>query len=470
MDTKISLYKSLAALVAVTLLSVSCQKAEESGQEQVHLFSIPATFVDYSTKAMSFGGTESSPTVNVRFETSNDIYVYNETKNAILDGVLHPAEISADGESCRLTGLITGAVAQGDKLTLLYNMNIYTANDPDWCGFYYDGQDGTQEGIVDGGMATHLTAEDLGRSEMTTKETVEFVMQQSVFRLKLSDGENPITVKSLRIESEGFDIANFYWPFHEEAHFGPNEINVYPASPTPDFLYVSMCIDESEPPTSLTFTATDDQDNLYQGAMAAPAIGFKNEMFYFTPIAIPLTWKTKNVKPAITWTSVIEGQPTEPDRDNEYNVIGPVNGDDYDPSEITISGISAGYYFYMSYGATIHLNGLDATYDRDNSFIGSYRSVILAIEGANTITTKNEDCAVNIYNGTLKLSGSDTLTVTVKSPDQYGLYAELNYKSSDNSNANASALAAPGYTVTRSARTDNGDGSYTWTYTVAPDV
>ena len=31
-----------------------------------------------------------------------------------------------------------------------------------------------------------------------------------------------------------------------------------------------------------------------------------------------------------------------------------------------------------------------------------------------------------------------------------------------------SQLATDGYTVTRSARVDNGDGSYTWTYTVAP--
>ena len=34
--------------------------------------------------------------------------------------------------------------------------------------------------------------------------------------------------------------------------------------------------------------------------------------------------------------------------------------------------------------------------------------------------------------------------------------------------SDTSALAADGYTVTRSARTDNADGTYTWTYTVRP--
>ena len=37
-----------------------------------------------------------------------------------------------------------------------------------------------------------------------------------------------------------------------------------------------------------------------------------------------------------------------------------------------------------------------------------------------------------------------------------------------NTNTDASNLAADGYTVTRSAMTNNGDGTYTWTYTVAP--
>ena len=72
--------------------------------------------------------------------------------------------------------------------------------------------------------------------------------------------------------------------------------------------------------------------------------------------------------------------------------------------------------------------------------------------------------------GTLKLSGSGTLTVTAKSDSRKGLWGESNYNDNGTSpsNSNPSVLAADGYTVTRSDMTNNGDGSYTWTYTVAP--
>lgn len=73
----------------------------------------------------------------------------------------------------------------------------------------------------------------------------------------------------------------------------------------------------------------------------------------------------------------------------------------------------------------------------------------------------------------MKLSGSGTLTVTVNYDERYGLYADSNYydwKYDDvndeelpANNSAPSVLAAPGYTVSRSAI-----GTNTWTYTVAP--
>ena len=54
--------------------------------------------------------------------------------------------------------------------------------------------------------------------------------------------------------------------------------------------------------------------------------------------------------------------------------------------------------------------------------------------------------------------------MTAKSSGRYGLYGN-NY--SDSSNSDASVLAADGYTVTRSGVINNGDGTYTCTYTVA---
>ena len=63
--------------------------------------------------------------------------------------------------------------------------------------------------------------------------------------------------------------------------------------------------------------------------------------------------------------------------------------------------------------------------------------------------------------------GTVTLIVTCKDNRYQGIRAK-NHNYNPNSNSNASALAATGYTGPRSARTDNSDGTYTWTYTVAP--
>ena len=77
---------------------------------------------------------------------------------------------------------------------------------------------------------------------------------------------------------------------------------------------------------------------------------------------------------------------------------------------------------------------------------------------------------------TLKLSGNGTLTVTAKSTDDCGIRGTTNYSKDKSNNDKATTtaidvsaqLAADGYKVTRSARSDNSDGTFTWTYTVRP--
>ena len=94
---------------------------------------------------------------------------------------------------------------------------------------------------------------------------------------------------------------------------------------------------------------------------------------------------------------------------------------------------------------------------------------------ANTITSTSQYYTECIYAKTLKLSGNGTLTVKVKDSSNCGIRGRDNYNTTNNDNATyetsvdvSAQLGAPGYTVTRSARTDNADGTYTWTYTVAP--
>ena len=467
---------SLAATfitAAVTLGSFTACSNEDmvadtnNPQAPTYTICIPASMGEGAqTRAVTFNNTSTPPTATGSFAASEPVYVYNETKGVMLSGELHPTDISADGKSCNLTGDLTGTVDASDQLTLLYNMNFFNDN-PVYCCFDYDGQDGSESGVIDGGMATGVSA-TISDSKLTTDATVTFAMQQAIFRLKFTVGTNPINVKSLIIKCTGSDIASSYFPFAGESNQYIGPINGNPTTATSDYLYVALCINESAEPSALTFTVTDDDGDVYTATKAAPSSGFKNGKYYYSSAATVLTWQMKLVKPTITWTSVADITEKEPDVYNEYNVYGPLNGEDWGPSEFTISGTSRGYRFYAFNGATIHLDNLDAIMNDENDFIHSSNDqceLILDISGANTITCKKANQAIS-SEGTLKLMGNGTLTVTANNSDLYGLAASSNYQ--DGNNSDPSVLAAPGYYVTRSATTDNPDGTYTWTYTVRP--
>ena len=465
-------------MLAVAAVLTACTNEDNFTNEQLpntgneartFTVNIPASMGEgATTRAVTFNNDATPPTATGSFAASEPVYVYNETKGVMLSGELHPTDISADGKSCNLTGELTGSFDEGDQLTLLYNMNFFN-DDPVYCCFDYYVQDGSESGVIDGGMATGVSATISGIT-LTTAATVTFAMQQAIFRLKFTDGTNPISVKSLKCT--GSDIAAYYYPFeNESSRYPTGQINVNPTTATSDYLYVALCINESAEPSALTFTVTDDDGDVYTATKAAPSSGFKNGKYYYSSAATVLTWQTKLVKPTITWTSVADITEKEPDVYNEYNVYGPEIGDRvWGPSEFTISGTSRGYRFYAFNGATIHLDNLDAIKNDESDFIYSTNDqceLTLDISGTNTITCKKADQAIS-SEGTLKLMGNGTLTVTANTSDYYGLYAKTNYQ--DGNNSDASVLAAPGYAVTRSDMTDNQDGTYTWTYTVTPAI
>jgi len=442
---------------------------EQPAAVKTYQVSIPATMPsDEQTRAVSFDDTN----ITTTFKAGEKVYVYNVTTDEVMEGYLQPSNITTDGKGCDLTGTLTGtnAISANDKLKLMYNLNHYYQSDPTCCGFYYsEKQDGTQSGVVDGALATVNVSSYTG-DVLTTKAAASFQPVQSMFRFQFVDkNNNLITVKKLDIESTGSDIAATYWPFDNNP-FNATRIMVTPSSPTSDYIYVAICIRENQTPTALEFTVKDNDGNEYKGTRSAPSGGFKNGKYYYNTQPITLTKQTTAIAPTITWTSVKYGNAVSPDADNRYLVYGPNNG----ASEITISGTSSGYYFSMNGGGTIHLSNLTATYDGDFDFIYSTIDLNLDISGANSITCKNNTQTIGTDNGTLKLSGNGTLTVTADNKTRCGLYGFSNYKESNNLYSTTtevdvtSLLAAPGYTVTRSARTDNADGTYTWTYTVAP--
>lgn len=170
-------------MLAVAAVLTACTNEDNFTNEQLpnsgneartFTVNIPASMGEGAqTRAVTFNNDATTPTATGSFAASEPVYVYNETKKALLSGVLHPTGISADGKLCNLEGTLTGSFDAGDKLTLLYNM-IYDDN-PDCCFFDYGGQDGSESGVVDGGMATGVSATISG-NKLTTDATVTFAM------------------------------------------------------------------------------------------------------------------------------------------------------------------------------------------------------------------------------------------------------------------------------------------------------
>ena len=464
------------------------QTKEPSVAGKTYTLTIPATMPTDDTRSVAFSGTTCTST----FESTEKIYVYNVTKSAMLGGYLQPANISASGKGCDLTGTLWGGTIEaGDELQLFYNMNSLCGFpvDHEWYDmgqnlYYYTDQDGTPSTIVDGAIAT-VTVSDYSSSALTTTATASFQSVQAMFRFQFKDeNNNAINVKSLEIKSKNGALVDCYRPLAED----PDDLKQYDnynitlGTATTDYIYVSICIDETlSAGDELTFTAIDADGNDYKGTKSVPAGGFKNGKYYYNTSAIQLT-KVVRVAPTITWTSVENGTSVTPDEDHKYWVLGPSNGSGYDPIEITISGTSTGYTFYFSQAATIHLNNLTATVDKATMYFYGNNDITLDVNGTNSISCVNHFVTA-VANDNLKLTGNGTLTVTATDNEyckRCGICGFANYTDSDSSDSKFNlyttttevdvtsklALDPAKTTVTRSAHTTNADGSYTWTYTV----
>ena len=450
------------------------------GEVRTYTVSIPATIGgdEVQTRAVDFNGTDAKtgqPTAIATFATTDKIYVYKKSPYAAW--LSWNSETSSfdylspnkAGTNCTLTGSITGQFAVGDVLVLYYNMERLDSN-PVNCAFICVNQDGTASGVPDFAVATVKVKSIDAAGNITfcqesndDDETAHFENQLSMFRLSFTDGINPINVKRVIVTSSSSAIFSIYVPIRKLY------INTYPIfvdlpTPTTEYIYVGIGINENliSVGAEMNFEVEDADGKVYKGTKAAPADGFTKGKYYYSTSRVTVTYQFTRQHPTITWTT--PSTPVEPDVRNQY-VIEDNNFD------ITLSGTSNVDFFYMgslgTTNGTVRLNGLTASLDFDTEFIynnGGDLTIDL-LNGSSNFTPR-------LYSaGNLKLSGSGTLTVTTTYDEYCGLYGD-NYKSSDNNHDTTteldvtSQLAAPGYIVTRSARTDNADGTYTWTYTV----
>ena len=458
---KTFLYLTILAL-GLTACNTDIEQPVETPEVEtgatVYQVRIPAS-MGPETKVVDFSGTDpetGKPTAVSSFTTSDEIYVYNQTKDDMLLGTLSP---SAAGKTCDLIGTLRGTLSEGDNIVLLYNPGNPNGQ---YCEFNYVGQDGATPPDYSTATATVGAFSD---GVLTTKAGASFENLQSMFRFKFTDGTNVISVRRLNIASANNALAAQCYPLvpdSEDLYRCYCSIDATLATPTTDYVYVALCIKENDADGDvLTFTVKDADGNIYRGTKAAPSGGFKNGRYYYNAAAITLT---KPDMPALSRSDGGDEIELEvADVNNVFTINSPGSGSS--PINVSMSGTSNGYGFTFyddGQGGTVNLSSLTATFG-DDSFILSTGDLTLKLTGDNSITCNCDYCIFS--DGNLKLSGNGTLTVTGTVYAQGGLYATYNY---DGISTDPSALAADGYTVTRSARTDNADGTYTWTYTVYP--
>ena len=460
-------YFCILAMVALGLSACNDYEMVELNGTRVYHLCIPASMgEEVDTKAMSFDNSGATPTSTSTFSESELVFVYNNTKEALLEGYLQPTNLSNDGKNCDLTGDLAGEIDPGDELTLYYNPNYSLLG----LTYYFLEQVGTAASVLDGAIAT-VSVSEYSDQTLKTATGARFSNIASMFRFKFEDEDhNPIEVHSLTVRSINNSLIGEFQPLNLDNSFMYCNISLDIDSPSAEYLYMSLFFDENESDGSdaLTFIA-ENSTHVFRGTKTAPATGFKNGKYYYNTAAIQLTDMGALQTPAITWTH--PGEAVAPgSEDHIYQITT-------DGIDIGLTGTSLGYSFSLnelneSSTSTVGLNNLSAS-KYDSPFIVYANSLLLTISGTNSIDCRDEQLALSTRN-TLKLQGSGTLTVTSNIPEFCGILGLENYNPENNDCATtaildvSTQLAADNYRVVRSARTDNPDGSYTWTYTVAP--
>lgn len=482
--------------------NLAATNAPQPTQETpVYKVNIPATIGDDAeTRAVSFGTDGSSITAS--FATSDLIYVYNETKGSFAfygDGTAPTATTLApesDGTSTTLTGTLKFpdpvVPEAGDILTLYYNMNVFYVNEynyliPTECGFKY-----VFTGPNPGGSAAIASNYDFAKATMKIKAisvnatggytldlckvddnnntTATFEPLQSMFRFRFAfAGKTPSdypTIRQLVVESDytvstspkSGPFVDMYAPLHGPQNMGSNIrrfTNVI-IDENYDF-YLPMRFNYASVPATenLTFTAIASDGVVYEKVRTAPAGGFKNGKYYYGGLTF-----TEAAKPTITTgTSSYDG--------GTYTIT----------KDATIEGASKGYNF--------SINTADITLGLKNFTVSYYKNGAIIEGGSNTtdqtLTISLEgNCILNNYfapsaivlpvDENLKLmtrGSTQTLTITVKNEFSSG-YKGLQAQGYCSDSHNVANLAYTGFTVSLTSETDNGDGTMTYVYTVAP--
>ena len=273
----------LVVAAALTMGLSACSGSEDIAtgepanptQPKVYTMTVQASKGDNATtRALSYN--DGTKKLNATWATGEKVYVYNNSKNATLDGSL---EAKSGGATVTLEGNLTGTVVAGDMLTLGFpglNEN-------------YTGQDGTLEKIAlkyDYALAwatvTKVTDGKITAENYETGGSVQFENQQAIVRFTLVNkaDNSSINATSLTIEAKDASSADKliqtldFTSSEPTPTYGP--ITIMPSAT--NVIYAALATAESNDSYDYTLTATD-QDG-YTNIYTKSGVKFEYGKYY----------------------------------------------------------------------------------------------------------------------------------------------------------------------------------------------
>ncbi len=398
------------------------------------------------------------------FETTDNVYVYNRTKNVVDPSPLHPDK---NGAEVLLTGSLSNDYDAGDELVFCYNSNS-SGNFP-----YSTRQKGTLATAADYATAElAISAADAENKTITGAAT--FINMQSIFGFNFTDGSDAIPVRAAEVYTEGRKLVSLIYsttsPSREQTLYG--RATIVADAPVSGPFYAGLRNDYDEDDT-YHFRINDGAGHLYSGTKSAPAGKIVNGKYYssavtLSPVALPTVTLTADgtpVGPNAPWDETL----TMYGWSNVF--LGYANYDD-----LTVSGNTAGCWFlWMTHDSsggdrTVTLDGATVTVpERNLPFDNQEGTFKFILNGDNAIVTDGSP-AIGIAGGShiVRFQGNGTLTIT-SSEFQYGCQKGI-YDSGYSAENPLQLTAVDGYWLNISDPVDNGDGTFTWVYTVRPAI
>lgn len=183
-----SIFHAMTALLMVGLTFVSCTKESEPVSGKFSM-SVNASKSTRATKNLSDNGT----TLTATWKVGEEVKVYNG------ETLLGTLTATTAGSETKLTGEVTGTIAEGNTLTLKF----CSPN-------YQNGQDGTLEYIAANcDYATASITVTNVTSESVTTSDASFTNQQAIVKFTLLDKANDANLNAsiLSVEVDGYVYA-----------------------------------------------------------------------------------------------------------------------------------------------------------------------------------------------------------------------------------------------------------------------